>query len=150
MTRIASLVSPLCVFSILVLWGCSGLRGDETVSEQQLACEALTQTPNLTITVAQLIEATETTPQYCYIKGVISPAIVYHMQLPLPENWNGRLLNIGDGGKDGDLDFADERLAQGIPWPTATWDTTTGSNRAHPSDSTTGRRRSISGIGRCI
>ena len=38
MTRIASLVSPLCVFSILVLWGCSGLRGDETVSEQQLAC----------------------------------------------------------------------------------------------------------------
>ncbi len=35
------------------------------------------------------------------------------MQLPLPENWNGRLLNIGDGGKDGDLDFADHRLAQG-------------------------------------
>jgi len=113
MTRIASLVSPLCVFSILVLWGCSGLRGDETVSEQQLACEALTQTPNLTITVAQLVEATETTPQYCYMKGVISPAIAYHMQLPLPENWNGRLLNIGDGGKDGDLDFADHRLAQG-------------------------------------
>ena len=26
---------------------------------------------------------------------------------------NGRLLNIGDGGKDGDLDFADHRLAQG-------------------------------------
>lgn len=113
MTRIASLVSPLCVFSILVLWGCSGLRGDETVSEQQLACEALAQTPNLTITVAQLVEATETTPQYCYMKGVISPAIVYHMQLPLPENWNGRLLNIGDGGKDGDLDFSDERLTQG-------------------------------------
>ncbi len=113
MTRIASLVSPLCVFSILVLWGCSGLREDETVSEQQLACEALAQTPNLTITVARLVEATETTPQYCYMKGVISPAIVYHMQLPLPENWNGRLLNIGDGGKDGDLDFSDERLTQG-------------------------------------
>ncbi len=113
MTRISSLVSPLCVFSILVLWGCSGLREDETVSEQQLACEALAQTPNLTITVARLVEATETTPQYCYMKGVISPAIVYHMQLPLPENWNGRLLNIGDGGKDGDLDFSDERLTQG-------------------------------------
>ena len=35
------------------------------------------------------------------------------MQLPLPENWNGRLLNIGDGGKDGVLNFADHRLAQG-------------------------------------
>ena len=35
------------------------------------------------------------------------------MQLPLPENWNGRLLNIGDGAKDGQLDFADNRLAQG-------------------------------------
>ena len=35
------------------------------------------------------------------------------MQLPLPEDWNGRLLNWGDGGKDGDLDFADHRLAQG-------------------------------------
>ena len=35
------------------------------------------------------------------------------MQLPLPENWHGRLLNIGDGGKDGVLNFADHRLAQG-------------------------------------
>ncbi len=100
MTRIATLVAPLCTISVLVLWGCSGLRGDEAVSEQRLACEALTQTPNLTITEARLVEATETTPQYCYMKGVISPAIAYHMQLPLPENWNGRLLNIGYGGKD--------------------------------------------------
>ena len=113
MTRIATLVAPLCAISVLVLWGCSGLRGDEAVSEQQLACEALAQTRNLTITEARWVEATETTPQYCYMKGVISPAIVYHMQLPLPENWNGRLLNIGDGGKDGDLDFADHRLDQG-------------------------------------
>jgi feruloyl esterase len=35
------------------------------------------------------------------------------MQLPLRANWNGRLLNIGDGGKDGVLNFADDRLAQG-------------------------------------
>ncbi len=62
MTRIASLIAPLCAISVLVLWGCSGLRGDETVSEQQLACEALAQTPNLTITVARWVEATETTP----------------------------------------------------------------------------------------
>ncbi len=78
MTRIASLVAPLCAISVLVLWGCSGLRGDETVSEQQLACEALAQTPNLTIIVARWVEATETMPPYCYMKGIISPAIVYH------------------------------------------------------------------------
>ncbi len=78
MTRIASLMAPLCAISVMVLWGCSGLRGDETVSEQQLACEALAQTPNLTITVARWVEATETMPQYCYMKGIISPAIVYH------------------------------------------------------------------------
>lgn len=35
------------------------------------------------------------------------------MQLPLAEAWNGRFLNVGDGGKDGDLDFADHRVAQG-------------------------------------
>ena len=28
-------------------------------------------------------------------------------------NWNGRFLQWGDGGKDGDLDFANHRLAQG-------------------------------------
>src|SRR3546814_1955151 len=35
------------------------------------------------------------------------------MQLPFRSNWNGRCLNWGDGGKDGDLDFADARLAEG-------------------------------------
>ena len=35
------------------------------------------------------------------------------MQLPLAANWNGRFLAAGDGGKDGDLDFADDRLAEG-------------------------------------
>ena len=35
------------------------------------------------------------------------------MQLPLPGDWNGRLVNIGDGGKDGDLDYGNRRVAQG-------------------------------------
>ena len=42
------------------------------MSEQQLACKALAQTPNLTMTVAPWVEATETMPQYCYMKGIIS------------------------------------------------------------------------------
>ena len=81
--------------------------------ESELACAALTRLPDLTITSAELVPATSGTPAYCYARGVITPNIRYHMQLPLADAWNGRLLNWGDGGKDGDLDFADHRLAQG-------------------------------------
>ena len=52
---------------------------------------------------------------YCYVRGILPPAIGFHLQLPLPGNWNGRFLNLGDGGKDGDLDFADHFVAEGYP-----------------------------------
>jgi hypothetical protein len=80
---------------------------------EQAACEALVKTPDLTITSAEIAPAAATTPEYCYIRGSISPAIRYHVQLPLPSRWNRRFLNWGDGGKDGDLDYADHRVAQG-------------------------------------
>jgi feruloyl esterase len=35
------------------------------------------------------------------------------MQLPLAGAWNGRLLNVGDGGKDGALNLSNNRVAQG-------------------------------------
>ena len=92
MSRIFYLTGSMCTVSVLILWGCGGLRGDQALSEAQIACEALMGTGNLTITSARLLAATETTPQYCYVKGIISPAIVYHVQLPLPEDWNGRFL----------------------------------------------------------
>ncbi|HEX7079753.1 MAG TPA: tannase/feruloyl esterase family alpha/beta hydrolase [Gammaproteobacteria bacterium] len=77
------------------------------------ACEALADMPNLSITRAVLKGADGAAPEHCYVQGVIGGRIRFHMQLPLPDAWNGRLLNIGDGGKDGQLNFADERLAQG-------------------------------------
>ncbi len=77
------------------------------------ACEALLELPDLSITLARLVEARGDTPRYCYVRGTIPPGIVYHVQLPLPASWNGRFLKYGDGTKDGDLDFADHRLAQG-------------------------------------
>ena len=103
----------LCVFcaSLGISYGTS--QGAENLARGQSACEALMWTRNLTITLAQVVEAADSTPRYCYVKGVISPAISYHVQLPLPENWNGRFVKWGDGGKDGDLDFADHRVAQG-------------------------------------
>ena len=69
--------------------------------------------PNLTILGAELRAAEGASGLYCYVKGSIEPGIRYHVQLPLPQSWNGRLLNIGDGGKDGVLNFADHRVLQG-------------------------------------
>ena len=78
-----------------------------------IACESLLDLPNVTVIRAVSRPATAVAPAHCYIQGTIDSRIRFHMQLPLPENWNGRLLNIGDGGKDGVLNFADHRLAQG-------------------------------------
>ena len=79
----------------------------------EASCEQLVTLPNLTITSASLKPASNNVPVHCYVQGTIAGRIRFHMQLPLPGNWNGRLLNIGDGGKDGQLDFADHRLASG-------------------------------------
>ena len=95
----------------LVALAATGGRAAEPSDVER--CEALRDTPNLTIIEAKIVPATSTVPRYCYAKGTVAPGIVYHVQLPLPESWNGRFLKWGDGGKDGDLDFADERLAQG-------------------------------------
>jgi feruloyl esterase len=85
----------------------------EAADPDRAACEALRELPNLTITLARLVEAADDTPRHCYVRGTIPPGIVYHVQLPLRASWNGRFLKYGDGSKDGDLDFADHRLAQG-------------------------------------
>ena len=76
-------------------------------------CEALRDLPNLTITMAKIVAADGDTPSYCYVRGALPPGIAYHVQLPLPADWNGRFLKFGDGTKDGDLDYADHRLAEG-------------------------------------
>jgi feruloyl esterase len=86
---------------------------DAVADDGRGACEALLNLPNLTITMAKLVAADGETPRHCYVRGTIPPGIVYHVQLPLPESWNGRFLKYGDGTKDGDLDYADHRLAQG-------------------------------------
>ena len=54
---------------------------------------------------ARIVEADGDAPRYCYVRGAIPPGIAYHVQLPLPANWNGRFLKDGDGAKDGDLDY---------------------------------------------
>lgn len=82
-------------------------------SEVEQACTALLHHPELTIHLAELRTAIPAATRYCYVRGFIAPGIRYHVQLPLPANWNQRFLHWGDGGKDGDLDFADHRVTEG-------------------------------------
>lgn len=77
------------------------------------ACEALRNMADLTVTHAEWRDATGAAPAYCYIRGILGGTVGFHMQLPPRDAWNGRLVNIGDGGKDGDLDYADHRVVQG-------------------------------------
>ena len=81
--------------------------------DERIACEDLENIRNLTIISAEIRENDLSVDQYCYVRGIISPAIHFHAQLPLRQNWNGRFLQWGDGGKDGDLDYADHRVAEG-------------------------------------
>lgn len=114
MNRIHHALIHWIAIVVLVLAGNRGLASaDEVRSKEEAGCKALASIPNLTLISAELRSATDSTPQYCYVRGLISPAIHYHVQLPLPANWNGRFLKWGDGGKDGDLDFADHRVAEG-------------------------------------
>src|SRR5690349_5173582 len=87
--------------------------GSAAADADAAGCEALLDLPNLTITMAKIVAANGDTPRYCYVRGAIPPGIVYHVQLPLPANWNGRFLKFGDGTKDSDLDYAEHRLAEG-------------------------------------
>ena len=88
-------------------------QGPAAGGPNPMACEALLDLRNVTITRAVERPAASGVPAHCYIQGTIDSRIRFHMQLPLPGAWNGRLLNIGDGGKDGALDVANHRLAQG-------------------------------------
>jgi feruloyl esterase len=88
-------------------------RSTSPVPDDDAACRGLLDLPTLTITTAVVRPATAAAPAHCYMRGTIAGRIGFHVQLPLRSAWNGRLLNIGDGGKDGVLNRADHRLAQG-------------------------------------
>ena len=114
MFKYLATLGAIAVASILVL-ATPAVAGQSAQAspEDAAMCTSMLRARDLTLTQAMLVPASGETPEYCYIQGIISGRIRFHMQLPLQANWNGRLLNIGDGGKDGDLDWADHRLAEG-------------------------------------
>ena len=108
--------TPLAILLVgVMLCSASGhpsAQNAVATESERAGCAALLQTRNLTITYAGIATTGDGTA-YCYVKGILPPAIQFHAQLPLPAEWNGRFLKWGDGGKDGDLDFADRRLVEG-------------------------------------
>ena len=102
---------------VVVMVGFLGMNEAAVLAQKASAmekagCEALRYIRNLTVVSSEIAE-TESGVEYCYVRGVLPPAIHFHVQLPFPRNWNGRFLQWGDGGKDGDLDFADHRVGDG-------------------------------------
>ena len=109
----AGALRHLCVIAAVASAATAGIHAPVARAEDGVACEALLEMDDLTITYARRKPATQGTPSHCYVRGTLAGSVRFHMQLPERAAWNGRLVNIGDGGKDGDLDYADHRVAQG-------------------------------------
>ena len=58
----------------------------------------------------QVVPATAQTPEYCDVKGYVSPQIQFEVQLPT-QNWNRRYLQVGCGGYCGSLRASPESIA---------------------------------------
>ena len=94
MQEVRTTCPTLCLASLAALW-CLSATDPATAQitvEGKLRCEALLDSRNLTLTRAEIAENPEDGSAYCYVRGIISPAIHFHAQLPLPGNWNGRFL----------------------------------------------------------
>ena len=103
----------MTVAIVLILAARPDMQQAAPMPSDESACRALIDLPNLTITQAVIRPASGATPQHCYVRGLIAGRIGFHVQLPLRSSWSGRLLNIGDGGKDGSLNLANDRVAEG-------------------------------------
>jgi feruloyl esterase len=76
----------------------------ESIEDSAAQCETLLAADFAAIpdaptqlTEAKLIEAGDTIPFHCHVKGYITPNVGIEMKLPT-KNWNGKFLHIGCGG----------------------------------------------------
>jgi feruloyl esterase len=76
------------------------------LTDQEQQCADLQRMRNVTI-----IYADGQDQDHCYARGLINGSITFHIFLP--SAWNGRLVHLGDGGADGDLDSSPTLVQQG-------------------------------------
>ena len=104
---------PIAALQTLVLGWLACAAASHAQEDLAANCEDMLDTRNLTLYRAEWRPAGESGPAHCHVQGQIAPGIAYYVQLPPPDAWNGRFLHWGDGGHDGDLDYAPHRVAQG-------------------------------------
>ena len=74
----------------MVLGGRPGVaQGLPVTPSDEASCRVLLDVRNVTITAAEIRRTAADATPYCYARGTISPAIRYHVQLPLQTDWNG-------------------------------------------------------------
>ena len=97
MRRIVSAIALSLCGAWVSTFGAGAVQASALGSVDEITnCEDLLQQRNLTITYAGLAE-TSNGKSYCYVKGLLLPAVHFHVQLPFPSDWNGRFLKWGDG-----------------------------------------------------
>ena len=98
----------LILLTMVALFG-HAASGDET---QCMNVVRLTDV-NHAIEPGYVVPATDTTPAYCHVRGVINRAIRFEVTMPL-ENWNGRLMFSTVGGLAGTIGDVTSLLPRGF------------------------------------
>lgn len=114
---IAQVVSVLLLSSQTTLFKTSAIAQVPMQSKPSNPCSALTlrdfsAVPDAPTALfsAQVVPAAAQTPEYCDVKGYVTPQIQFEMQLPT-QNWNRRYLQVGCGGYCGSLRAEPEAIA---------------------------------------
>ena len=70
--------------------------------------------PDTSITLVSLVSAAPPLPEYCKVEAsVATPGNVVNFRLGLPTSWNGKFLQLGNGGFAGSIESLDEGLTRG-------------------------------------
>ena len=86
--------------------------------------------PDVVLSVATLVAASGSTPEYCDVRGVINGHIKFAVFLPT--QWNERFQMLGNGGKAGVISLADMGTALRRGFASASTDT--GHDAASPTE----------------
>lgn len=99
-----------CIGLTLVAEVAGAQQSNATASSMQAgaqSCQALlskafsgVQDAPLQIVDAQVVPASGKIPAYCRVQGYVLPQVGIEMRMPIA-NWNGKLLEVGDGGFGG-------------------------------------------------
>jgi feruloyl esterase len=99
------------LITAVILAGCGGGDDDDAPQAPQASAESLCNAylgrsiEGAVITVANLVAATATAPEYCVVRGEMPQDLDFEVRMPT--TWNKRTLFLGGGGFDGALSNPD-------------------------------------------